>query len=90
MRFIFRSLVTKSSRRCVILQSKGLQKVFSYKDRNNFSLNYATCRRFVQSSAREIVFKSPRPDIEIPVVSLSDFMFSRFAKYGNKRAIVSV
>ncbi|XP_045162739.2 uncharacterized protein LOC123527392 [Mercenaria mercenaria] len=59
------------------------------KDRN-YNVNYnPTCRRFLQSSASKTnVFKSPRPPVELPVISLSNYMFSRFSAFGNKKALV--
>jgi hypothetical protein len=86
MRYIFRYLVTNRSKSFVIQQSGSLQHISSYKD-----LQYhSTCRRFLQSSTSGgVVFKSPRPTVEIPVVPLSDFLFSKFSGYGNKTALVS-
>ncbi|WAR20164.1 4CL3-like protein [Mya arenaria] len=43
-------------------------------------------RHFSQSS--DIVFKSPYQDLELPVQTISDYLFSRFGLFGDKLALV--
>ncbi|XP_053375982.1 uncharacterized protein LOC123563795 [Mercenaria mercenaria] len=46
-------------------------------------------RRFLQSlESSEKIFRSPRPSLELPEISLSEYMFSRFSKFGNGKALV--
>ena len=46
-------------------------------------------KRTFSTGSGETIIQSTRPHVELPVMSLSDFMFSRFEKFGNKPALVS-
>ncbi|KAL4238559.1 hypothetical protein ACF0H5_003266 [Mactra antiquata] len=51
----------------------------------------STTKRFLESARgeeNEIIFKSPLPKEELPNVSLADYMFSRFDRFGDKVALV--
>lgn len=56
----------------------------NYRDKS--TSQFARC---FSSNHQETIIQSTRPKVEFPVTSLSDFMFSRFGKFGNKPALVS-
>ena len=59
--------------------------------RRNSHRNVSANRRNMSSaSADETIFRSPRQEEKLPVMSLSDYMFSRFNKFGSKNALVSL
>ncbi|XP_045162751.2 uncharacterized protein LOC123527397 [Mercenaria mercenaria] len=99
MRHIFRRLLKTENCRCLsrgyvslsaqgpaqCSQTEGSQRNLHHHKLKNVSEN----RRCMSSSATgETVFKSPRPTEELPMMSLSDYMFSRFGKFGSKNALV--
>ncbi len=38
--------------------------------------------------SKEIIFTSKFPDVDIPVISLPEFLLDRMPKFGNKLAVV--
>ena len=47
-------------------------------------------KRTFSTDSSETIVQSTRPRVDFPEISLSDFMFSRFEKFGNKPALVSI
>ena len=47
-------------------------------------------KRTRSTDSGETIIQSARPHVELPEISLSDFMFSRFEKFGDKAALVSM
>ncbi|XP_053383620.1 uncharacterized protein LOC123545326 [Mercenaria mercenaria] len=86
MRLLFRGLLTRSYGNCAIQRIRNNNKC---KERNNTVRHNTTYRRFLQTSAsQQNEFKSPRRSVEIPEISLSDYMFSRFSEFRNRKALV--
>ena len=47
-------------------------------------------KRTFSTDSGETIIQSSRLRVDLPEISLSDFMFSRFEKFGNKPALVSI
>ncbi|XP_053383758.1 uncharacterized protein LOC123563781 [Mercenaria mercenaria] len=79
---LFRRVITRSYGYPAILRIREN----SHSNERNRNVHF---RRFSQSLApEEKTFRSPRASIEIPTTSLSDYMFTQFAKFGSRKAIV--
>ncbi|XP_060606865.1 uncharacterized protein LOC132759159 [Ruditapes philippinarum] len=99
MRHLFRCFVKKDVcnclRRCYGSLSVRISTQTDQERRNEKNLhdlkpkNVSSKKRsFSSAPTEETIFKSPRPAEKLPVVSLSDYMFSRFNKFGSKNALV--
>lgn len=90
MRHLFRRLLKPGRSHCFARCSSSANGSRGNRTNSNFS-NVSAIRRYMSTLAEEeTVFKSPRPKEDLPVIPLTDYMFSRFAKFGSKTALVSL
>lgn len=90
MRHLLRCLSKPGNSRCLV-RSSSVQ----WTGENRWNLRQicrdtlASQRCMSSSTAGEgTVFRSPRPKEDLPVLSLTDYMFSRFGRFGSKNALV--
>lgn len=87
LRVFLKQIVQRSYARCSP-RKQSLHRCFwtatsqNYRDKS--TSQFARC---FSSNHQETIIQSTRPKVEFPVTSLSDFMFSRFGKFGNKPAL---
>lgn len=76
-----------SARQHVTLPRRCLWLATRRNDNENNRYLEKIGKRRLSSGSTDTIIQSSRPDVEFPVTSLSDFMFSRFGKFGNKPAL---
>ena len=95
LRVILKHLTSSSCLGCSARQQHHLLRraLWVAARRNNVStLTKAdgSTKRHQSTDAAGTILESTKPHVDFLNVSLSDFMFSRFAKFGNKKALVSM
>ena len=95
LRVILKHLTSSSCLGCSARQQHLLLRraLWVAARRNNVSASTkadSSTKRYQSTDAVGTILQSTKPHVDFPNVSLSDFMFSRFAKFGNKKALVSI
>ena len=95
LRVILKHLTSSSCLGCSARQQHHLLRraLWVAARRNNVAALTNTdisTKRCQSTDVAGTILESTKPHVDFPNVSLSNFMFSRFAKFGNKKALVSI
>ena len=94
LRALLKHLASSTCAGCTARQQTLLRRALWVAARNNDVRKDTRGRDFSKrhnsTNSAGTTVQSTRPNVDFPNLSLSDFMFSRFNKFGNKEALVSL